>query len=103
MKTMGIRQLKDRLSEVLREVRGGETVRVTDRGRTVALLTAPPAAARGEAPHERLAREGWIVPAREPGVRDFFGANPRTGGGAPPGTACAVLDWSRADSPDPGS
>ena len=35
---MGIRELKNRLSEVLRRVRRGETVTVTERGRPVALL-----------------------------------------------------------------
>lgn len=41
MKTVGIRELKNRLSEYLRDVRSGEGVLVTDRGRVVAELTPP--------------------------------------------------------------
>lgn len=41
MKTMGIRELKNRLSEVVRAVRGGEHILVTDRGTVVAELVPP--------------------------------------------------------------
>jgi prevent-host-death family protein len=41
MKTVGVRELKNRLSEYLREVRTGESVLVTDRGEVVAELSAP--------------------------------------------------------------
>jgi prevent-host-death family protein len=41
MKTVGVRELKNRLSEYLREVRSGEAVLVTDRGQVVAELTPP--------------------------------------------------------------
>ena len=41
MKTVGIRELKNRLSEYLRLVRSGETVLVTDRGEVVAELAVP--------------------------------------------------------------
>ena len=41
MKTVGVRELKNRLSEYLRQVRSGETVLVTDRGEVVAELTPP--------------------------------------------------------------
>jgi prevent-host-death family protein len=41
MKTVGVRELKDRLSEYLRRVRSGEGVLVTDRGEVVAELTPP--------------------------------------------------------------
>ena len=43
MKTVGVRELKDRLSEYLRRVGSGERVLVTDRGEVVAEL-APPGA-----------------------------------------------------------
>jgi prevent-host-death family protein len=39
MKTIGVRELKNRLSQYLREVRSGESVLVTDRGEVVAELT----------------------------------------------------------------
>ena len=38
MKTAGIRELKNRLSEYIREVRAGECVLVTDRGEVIAEL-----------------------------------------------------------------
>jgi prevent-host-death family protein len=41
MKTVGVRELKNRLSEYLRLVRSGESVLVTDRGEVVAELTSP--------------------------------------------------------------
>ena len=41
MKTIGIRELKNRLSEVVRTVKGGEHVLVTDRGTVVAELVPP--------------------------------------------------------------
>jgi antitoxin (DNA-binding transcriptional repressor) of toxin-antitoxin stability system len=41
MKTVGVRELKNRLSEYIRQVRSGEAVLVTDRGEVVAELTRP--------------------------------------------------------------
>jgi prevent-host-death family protein len=41
VRTIGIRELKNRLSEVLRGVRAGEHVLVTDRGTVVAELVPP--------------------------------------------------------------
>jgi antitoxin (DNA-binding transcriptional repressor) of toxin-antitoxin stability system len=41
MKSVGVRELKNRLSEYLREVRAGERVLVTDRGEVVAELAPP--------------------------------------------------------------
>jgi prevent-host-death family protein len=41
MKTVGLRELKNRLSEYIREVRSGEGVLVTDRGEVVAELVPP--------------------------------------------------------------
>ena len=41
MKSVGVRELKNRLSEYIRQVRSGEAVVVTDRGQIVAELTPP--------------------------------------------------------------
>jgi len=41
MKTIGIRELKNRLSEVVRAVKAGEHILVTDRGTVVAELVPP--------------------------------------------------------------
>lgn len=42
MSTVGIRELRQRASELLRLVAAGETIEITDRGRPVALLTPLP-------------------------------------------------------------
>lgn len=57
MTTVGVRELKNRLSEFLRRAAEGERVVVTDRGRPVAVITAPESAADDEAIH-RMVREG---------------------------------------------
>ena len=41
MKTVGVRELKNRLSEYLRHVRSGESVLVTDRGEVIAEFSPP--------------------------------------------------------------
>jgi prevent-host-death family protein len=41
MRTVGVRELKNSLSEYLRRVRSGESVLVTDRGEIVAELAPP--------------------------------------------------------------
>lgn len=41
MKSVGLRELKNRLSEYVREVRSGERVLVTDRGEVVAQIVPP--------------------------------------------------------------
>jgi prevent-host-death family protein len=42
MASIGIRELRQRASELLRRVEQGETIEVTDRGRPVAMLAPPP-------------------------------------------------------------
>jgi antitoxin (DNA-binding transcriptional repressor) of toxin-antitoxin stability system len=53
MRSVGIRELKNRLSEYLRAVRRGEEVLVTDRGKVVAELR-PPGYAATTGPHPGL-------------------------------------------------
>ena len=71
MRAVGIKILKNKLSEYLRLVAGGETVLVTDRDRIVAELIPP---REGRSPlwaNELLAdaiRKGWITPPRMPGT-----------------------------------
>jgi prevent-host-death family protein len=69
MRSVGIKVLKNKLSEYIRLAEKGETVQVTDRGRVVAELVPPPAKPRNESEEEFLARgvrEGWIKPATNP-------------------------------------
>src|SRR3954465_4313540 len=65
MKTVGLKVLKNKLSEYVRAAASGETIVVTDRGRPVAEIV-PPRDGRREAVLERGIREGWITPARIP-------------------------------------
>jgi len=60
VKTAGVRELKDRLSEYLRLVKNGEQVLITDRGEVVAMLGPPgPAFEEAEFPVlEQMIREG---------------------------------------------
>ncbi len=48
MASVGVRELRQRASELLRRVAAGETIEVTDRGRPVALLAPIPEAGRLE-------------------------------------------------------
>jgi prevent-host-death family protein len=71
METIGVRELQQRASSVLRRVARGEVLGVTDRGRLVAVLqpasAATGAAALVAAGRVRLARhrDGWLPePAR---------------------------------------
>lgn len=66
MQTVGVKALKNRLSEYLRVAATGETVVVTDRGRAVAEIIAPrvPAdASAAEAKLGELVRQGLMTPA----------------------------------------
>jgi prevent-host-death family protein len=64
MNTVGVRDLKNKLSEYLRRVRLGETVLVTDRGEVVAELL-PPGQGRGDpsvpADLQSLAKRGLLT------------------------------------------
>ena len=59
MKSVGLRELKNRLSEYVRDVRAGEGVLVTDRGEVVAELIPP-----GQRVDERGVPSGLVALAR---------------------------------------
>jgi prevent-host-death family protein len=59
MASTGIRELRQRASELLRRVEAGETIEITDRGRPVAILAPLP----DQGPIERLRATGDLVPA----------------------------------------
>jgi antitoxin (DNA-binding transcriptional repressor) of toxin-antitoxin stability system len=65
MRAVGIKALKNKLSEYVRLAAGGETVLVTDRDAVVAEL-GPPRAGRAEAVGDAVladaVRRGWITP-----------------------------------------
>ncbi len=59
MRSIGVRELRQRASEYLRAVQAGEIVEVTDRGRPVALLIPVPSGSG----LERLEAEGRLTEA----------------------------------------
>jgi antitoxin (DNA-binding transcriptional repressor) of toxin-antitoxin stability system len=65
MRSVGLKVLKNKLSEYVRLAAGGETVLVTDRDRVVAELI-PPQAGRSpllaDALLAQAVREGWLTP-----------------------------------------
>jgi antitoxin (DNA-binding transcriptional repressor) of toxin-antitoxin stability system len=69
MQSVGIKTLKNRLSEYIRAAAAGETVLVTDRGRVVAEIIAPRVATDASRDEQILAdleRRGLLTPARIP-------------------------------------
>jgi prevent-host-death family protein len=64
--TIGVRELKARLSACLRRVRGGQRLTVTDRGRAVATL----------APVESPATPDWLDSLMSAGVVQWAGGKP---------------------------
>ena len=59
MSSTGIRELRQRASELLRRVEAGETIEITDRGRPVAVLAPLP----DQRPIDRLRAIGELLPA----------------------------------------
>ncbi|HSJ25390.1 MAG TPA: type II toxin-antitoxin system prevent-host-death family antitoxin [Longimicrobiales bacterium] len=99
MRVVGIRELKARLSEYLRDVRRGEVFLVTDRNVVVAELRPPGTNTPVESDDvawkmDELARAGEIQPARL--GREGWSWRP-AGAGLPGGTARAVLDALREE------
>jgi antitoxin (DNA-binding transcriptional repressor) of toxin-antitoxin stability system len=66
MRTVGIKVLKNKLSQYVRAAAAGETVLVTDRDRVVAELVPPQPDRNRQLEDEFIARgvrEGWLTPA----------------------------------------
>jgi antitoxin (DNA-binding transcriptional repressor) of toxin-antitoxin stability system len=69
MRSVGIKVLKNKLSEYVRLAASGETVLVTDRDRVVAELIPPRGGGGRTVTNERWAeaiRQGHITPAKNP-------------------------------------
>jgi prevent-host-death family protein len=68
MRAVGIKILKNKLSEYIRAAKAGETVLVTDRNQVVAELHPPHPSRDKRLEDEFIAkgvREGWLTPATE--------------------------------------
>lgn len=71
MRKVGIKVLKNKLSEYVRLAAEGETIAITDRDRVVAQMTPPEPDLRkmsAEERREELIRRGVLTPARRPKV-----------------------------------
>lgn len=97
MKAVGVRDLKAHLSHYLRDVRAGEVILVTDRGRVVAELRAPGASTGPESPVDRALRRLGDTVALRVGEPHDPAAYPASPVQAPPGTARELLDEERAE------
>lgn len=94
MHAVGVRELKNRLSEYLRLVRAGERILVTDRGEVVAEL-GPPGIEQSEMPPRlrEMIRRGLATRAMPRGDYRY----PRFPRLAPDGTAERLIDEERGD------
>lgn len=91
MRSVSVSDAKNNLSALLREIRGGATIVITDRGVPVARLVAP-ASHRGISPAVvALAQQGRLVlPRRQPGTKWLDLPRPRAKGKA--SAVAALLD-----------
>jgi prevent-host-death family protein len=86
MVQVGVRELRQTASELLRRVAQGETFEITDRGRPVAVLSPVPEGS----PLERLRATGLVEPATEE-VDDLPEPLPLSPGAEAPSAALARL------------
>ena len=97
MKTVGIRELKNRLSEYVRQVRSGENVLVTDRGEVVAELVPP-----GKGAMEESGIPSGLVTLSRKGLLTLGAANraelyPKLPPALKPYRVAQLLDEERGD------
>ncbi|MFO7892801.1 MAG: type II toxin-antitoxin system prevent-host-death family antitoxin [Longimicrobiales bacterium] len=95
MRTVGIRELKNKLSHYIRLVEAGETVLVTNGGTVVAELCPPTPRAARPVPDglEELARRG-LATLGAPHDPSLYAPRPRV---VPPGSVRQLLDEERGD------
>jgi prevent-host-death family protein len=70
MRSVGLKILKNKLSEYVRMAEAGETVLITDRNRVVAEIVPPQPSRKSATEDEFIARgvrEGWLTPAKDRG------------------------------------
>jgi antitoxin (DNA-binding transcriptional repressor) of toxin-antitoxin stability system len=98
METVGIRELKNRLSKYVRQVAAGDVVVVTDRGRVVAELR-PPGLAAGRSDIDpgllELERRGLIRLRTQKNDRALYSRLPHVDLGGE--TIQDLIDWQRGD------
>lgn len=95
MKAVAVKELKNKLSAYLREVRQGEVVLVTDRGKVVAEIRRPSAEAvvgTREQTLDRLHAEGLLIPGLPQNPQAYKRTKVRL-----TGTSQGLLDADRAE------
>jgi prevent-host-death family protein len=99
METVGIRELKNRLSAYVRKVEAGDVVLVTDRGRVVAELVPPgwqrPAVDAHLGLLELARRDGLRLPTAPVDPALFDQPRPKIDMGGL--TVQDLIDWERGD------
>ncbi|TAN21440.1 MAG: type II toxin-antitoxin system prevent-host-death family antitoxin [Acidobacteria bacterium] len=88
--SVGIRELKNKLSAYVRRSEAGEIIEITAHGRTVARLFPPASAQAPGMGYDALVAAGQIIPPRDPHARIRW---PNIH--LPPGTAAALIDEDR--------
>lgn len=63
-----VTELNQQTTAVLRRVKAGEALPITERGRVIAFLTPPPPTVTGNPTIDRWIAEGRLVPAAVPGT-----------------------------------
>lgn len=63
-----VTELNQQTTAVLRRVKAGQSLPITERGRVVAFLTPPPPTVTGNPTIDRWIAEGRLVPAAVPGT-----------------------------------
>jgi len=80
-----VTELNQQTTAVLRRVKAGESLPITERGQVVAFLTPPPPTVTGNPTIDRWIAEGRLVPAAVPGtILDFLPL--------PEGNAASIAD-----------
>ncbi len=98
METVGIRELKNRLSKYVRQVQAGDVVIVTDRGKVVAELWPPGHREQRTDVHPgllELERRGLIRLATVPNDPNYYPTMPPLQHGGP--SVQELIDWERGD------
>jgi len=91
MASMGIRELKNNLSQSVRRVEKGERIEVTAHGRVVAILVPPGPPVMSK--RDQLIAEGKLIPAANSGPLKIVWPKFKL----PPGTVKELIDFVRGD------
>jgi len=79
---VSVTELNQQTTAVLKRVKAGQALTITERGKVVAFLTPPPPTVTGNPTIDRWIAEGRLVPQAVPGtILDLLPIPPSTGDG----------------------